>query len=55
MIHLKNGFFMNWFGQKHGEGFEYHILVFAIALALMIKGAGRWSIDGLISGKIKTE
>ncbi len=55
MIHLKNGFFMNWFGQKHGEGFEYHILVMAIAIVLMIKGAGRWSIDGLISRKIKAE
>lgn len=48
MIHFKNGFFMNWFGQKHGEGFEYHLLVIAIALALMIKGGGRWSVDGLL-------
>jgi putative oxidoreductase len=48
MIHFKNGFFMNWFGQKHGEGFEYHILVVAITIALMIKGGGRWSVDGLL-------
>jgi putative oxidoreductase len=54
LIHFKNGFFMNWFGQKHGEGFEYHILVIAIALALMIKGGGRWSIDRLITGKKQT-
>ncbi len=51
LIHLKNGFFMNWFGQKQGEGFEYHILVVAIALALMIRGGGRWSVDGLLSRK----
>jgi putative oxidoreductase len=51
LIHFRNGFFMNWFGQKHGEGFEYHILVVAIALALMIKGGGRWSLDGLLSRK----
>jgi putative oxidoreductase len=49
MIHFKNGFFMNWFGQKHGEGFEYHILVVAITIALMIKGGGRWSVDRLLT------
>jgi putative oxidoreductase len=51
MLHYRNGFFMNWFGQKHGEGFEYHMLVMAITIALMIKGGGRWSIDGLLAGK----
>jgi putative oxidoreductase len=55
MIHLKNGFFMNWFGQKHGEGFEYHILVVAITMALMIKGAGQWSVDRLISRRMAKE
>ncbi len=52
MIHWKNGFFMNWFGKQQGEGFEYHILVVAITLALMIKGGGRWSVDGYITKKI---
>jgi len=51
MVHLPNGFFMNWFGKQKGEGFEYHLLVIAIAIALMIKGGGRWSIDGLIAKK----
>ena len=45
MIHYKFGFFMNWFGNQQGEGFEYHLLVIAIALAVMIRGAGRWSVD----------
>jgi len=49
--HVQNGFFMNWFGSQKGEGFEFHILAVAIALALMIGGGGRWSVDGLISGK----
>jgi len=49
MIHLKNGFFMNWFGNQKGEGVEYHILVVAITLALMIKGGGKWSADRLIA------
>src|SRR5512136_553568 len=38
--HVQNGFFMNWFGQQKGEGFEYHILVIGICLALLIKGGG---------------
>lgn len=51
LVHIPHGFFMNWFGKQQGEGFEYHILAFAIAVALMIKGGGRWSIDGLIAKK----
>ena len=49
--HLQNGFFMNWFGTQQGEGFEYHILVVGIAIALIIKGAGSFSIDGVLSRK----
>ncbi len=51
LVHLKFGFFGNWSGKQAGEGFEFHILVFAIAIALMIKGSGSWSIDRLISRK----
>jgi putative oxidoreductase len=49
MIHWQNGFFMNWFGNQKGEGFEYHLLVFAIAIALMIRGGGKWSIDKAVT------
>ncbi len=49
LVHLKNGFFMNWFGNQAGEGFEYHLLAIAIAIALMFKGGGRWSLDRLIA------
>lgn len=49
--HIQNGFFMNWFGTQQGEGFEYHILVVGIATALIIKGAGSFSIDKMISGE----
>lgn len=52
MIHHKFGFFMNWDGKQAGEGFEYHILVIAIAIALIIKGGGRWSIDRVIAKKV---
>lgn len=51
MNHLKNGFFMNWFGQQKGEGFEFHILVVGISLALLVKGGGLISIDRMFSKK----
>ena len=47
-VHAKVGFFMNWMGQQQGEGFEYHLLVLGIALALMIRGGGRFSVDGAL-------
>jgi putative oxidoreductase len=43
--HLGNGFFMNWFGTQRGEGFEYHLLALALALPLVIEGAGAYSLD----------
>jgi len=45
MVHGSFGFFMNWYGVQKGEGIEYHLLVIAIAVALMIKGAGSFSLD----------
>jgi putative oxidoreductase len=49
LVHLQNGFFMNWQGNKGGEGFEFHLLVLAIVIALLITGGGRWSIDLALS------
>ena len=46
-----NGFFMNWYGNQKGEGFEYHILAIGLALIVMIYGAGAASVDGVIAGK----
>ena len=48
MVHLPNGFFMNWFGKQAGEGFEYHLLAIGMALALLIGGGGRASLDRAI-------
>jgi putative oxidoreductase len=51
MVHHANGFFMNWYGNQKGEGFEYHILAIGLALIVMIYGAGALSVDGAIAGK----
>ncbi len=53
MMHYKVGFFMNWEGKQPGEGFEFHLLVIAIALALIIKGGGKWSVDKAIADGMK--
>ncbi|TMM51983.1 DoxX family protein [Maribacter algarum] len=45
---LEHGFFMNWFGNQAGEGFEYSLLVIGLALTILINGSGKWSIDSII-------
>jgi putative oxidoreductase len=51
--HVQHGFFMNWFGQQQGEGYEYHILVIGICAALLIKGGGAFSVDRKVSAGSK--
>lgn len=53
MVHLPNGFFMNWFGKQAGEGYEYHLLVIGITLALLVTGAGKWSVDKVIAERVR--
>lgn len=48
-VHLPNGFFMNWMGSQPGEGIEFFLLGIPMALALMAKGAGAWSVDGWLA------
>ena len=49
MVHGQHGFFMNWFGANEGEGFEYHILAIGLGLIVMVVGAGKASIDRMLS------
>jgi putative oxidoreductase len=48
-VHAANGFFMNWFGHQAGEGLEFDLLFFALALAPLVQGGGRWSVDGRLA------
>jgi len=52
-VHWQHGFFMNWVGEQQGEGFEYHLLAFGIALTLMATGGGRYSVDLLLTERLK--
>jgi putative oxidoreductase len=51
MVHGHVGFFMNWTGQQKGEGFEYHLLAIAIAVVVMVKGSGAFSVDRALSSR----
>ncbi|SEW45022.1 ester cyclase [Chitinophaga arvensicola] len=49
IAHIDNGFFMNWFGTQKGEGYEYHLLIIGLSLAILCQGSGKYAIDnGLI-------
>ncbi|MFI5114262.1 MAG: DoxX family protein [Terriglobales bacterium] len=45
MVHMPYGFFMNWTGSQKGEGIEFHLLALAMAAALLLRGAGAFSMD----------
>jgi len=49
--HIQNGFFMNWSGNQAGEGYEYFLLWIGMSIALIISGAGKYSIDKKIIKK----
>jgi putative oxidoreductase len=49
IVHWPQGFFMNWFGQQQGEGYEFHLLVIAMSAALVIAGGGKWALDSVIA------
>jgi putative oxidoreductase len=51
--HAQNGFFMNWFGNQKGEGYEYFLLAIGMAISLVISGGGRYALDKLFVASVK--
>ncbi len=49
LVHRRFGFFANWYGNQPGEGFEYHLLAMALAILIIIHGAGAFSVDAALS------
>jgi putative oxidoreductase len=45
IVHLPDGWSMNWFGTKEGEGIEYHVLLLSLLLIIIVNGSGAMSID----------
>lgn len=49
LIHVHNGFFMNWSGHQKGEGMEFFIYAIAVGVTLIIAGPGRFSLDAQLA------
>lgn len=49
--HLQNGFFMNWFGglPAGSEGYEYHLIMLALAATVVLEGGGLGSLDRVLT------
>jgi putative oxidoreductase len=54
VYHRTGLFFMNWGGTQKGEGIEFHLLMIAMSLAVMIAGGGAFSVDRALSGNKDT-
>lgn len=51
--HINNGFFMNWNATAgQGEGLEYFLLLFGLAIVPLIAGGGKFSVDAALSTKL---
>jgi putative oxidoreductase len=55
VVHWKFGFFINWFGDKQGHGVEYHLLAVALALVIIVHGAGAFSLDQVLSRRLVSD
>jgi putative oxidoreductase len=52
LVHGRHGLFLNWFGDRKGHGYEYHLLALALALVVIVRGSGALSLDHFISNVI---
>ncbi|MEI6408094.1 MAG: DoxX family protein [Bacteroidota bacterium] len=50
--HYQRSFFMNWFGNQPGEGFEYFLPLLVCSVILALKGGGKWSIDAWLQKQL---
>ena len=48
MVHGRYGLFLDWFGDRKGHGYEYHLLAIALAAAIVVKGSGAASLVRLL-------
>jgi putative oxidoreductase len=53
IVHLPEGWSLNWFGKKNGEGIEYFVLLLSLLLVVIVKGSGAMSIDLWVTSAIR--
>ena len=49
IVHLPDGWTLNWFGSKKGEGIEYFVLLLSVLLVIVLRGSGSLSIDSWLT------
>ena len=48
MVNGRYGLFLNWFGDRKGHGYEYHMLAIALVVVIIVRGSGAMSLDRLL-------
>jgi putative oxidoreductase len=48
MVNGRYGLFLNWLGDRKGHGYEYHLLTIALAVVIVVRGSGAFSLDRLL-------
>jgi putative oxidoreductase len=48
MVNGRYGLFLDWFGDRKGHGYEYHLLAIALAAVIVVRGSGAMSLDRLL-------
>jgi len=51
-VHLPDGWQLNWYNKKKGEGVEYFVLLLALLWIVLIYGGGVYSIDRFLDTTI---
>lgn len=49
---VNDHFFMNWYSEQRGEGFEFHLLAIGLSIVIMIGGSGKFSFDQWLMKKL---
>jgi putative oxidoreductase len=49
VVHSPDGWTMNWFREKNGEGIEYFVMLLALLLIIIVQGSGAISFDRLLT------
>jgi len=50
LVHVKNGFFINWYLEPgKGHGFEMNLVLVALALAVLVEGGGRFAVENALA------
>lgn len=52
IVHLPDGWSMNWFGTRSGEGIEYHVMLLSLLLIVIVLGSGALSIDVWLTSRV---